>query len=73
MDSRGLTGVDYETHYRAEDLKDRAVLVHFRESVETPEDGPPIAFDYRLRPGIATSTNALRLMEIMGLALPEED
>ena len=57
----------------AEDLKDRAVLVHFRESVETPEDGPPIAFDYRLRPGIATSTNALRLMEIMGLALPEED
>ena len=51
----------------AEDLKKRAVLVHFR--VETPEHGPPIAFDYRLRPGIATSTN----MEIMGLALPEED
>ena len=57
----------------AEDLKTRAVLVHFRESLETPEDGPPIAFDYQLRPGIATSTNALRLMEIMGLALPEED
>ena len=55
----------------AEDLEDRAVLVHFRESVETPEHGPPIAFDYRLRPGLATSTNALRLMEIMGLALPE--
>ena len=47
------------------------MLVHFRESVETPEHGPPIAFDYRLRPGLATSTNALRLMEIMGLALPE--
>jgi hypothetical protein len=57
----------------AEDLKTRAVLVHFRESLPTPEDGPPIAFDYQLRPGIATSTNALRLMEIMGLALPEED
>ena len=57
----------------AEDLKKRAVLVHFRESVETREGGPPIAFDYRLRPGIATSTNALRLMEIMGLAVPEED
>ena len=57
----------------ADNLKDRAVLVHFRESVETPEHGPPITFDYRLRPGIATSTNALRLMEIMGLALPEED
>ena len=55
----------------AEDLKERAVLVHFRESLESSEDGEPISFDYRLRPGIATSTNALRLMEIMGLALPE--
>ena len=57
----------------AEDLKERAVLVHFRESVEESKDGPPIAFDYQLRPGIATSTNALRLMEIMGLAVPGED
>ena len=57
----------------AEDLQNRAVLVHFRESVETPEDGPPITFEYRLRPGLATSTNALRLMEIMGLALPENE
>ena len=56
----------------AEDLKDRAVLVHFRESLEKREGGPPIAFDYRLRPGLATSTNALRLMEIMGLAVPED-
>jgi hypothetical protein len=55
-----------------EDLKDRAVLVHFRESLETREGDPPIAFDYRLRPGLATSTNALRLMEIMGLAVPED-
>jgi hypothetical protein len=57
----------------AEDLKSHAVLVHFRESLETREGGPPIAFDYRLRPGIATSTNALRLMEIMGLALPKNE
>ena len=55
----------------AEDLKEQAVLVHFRESLEASEGGPPIAFDYQLRPGLATSTNALRLMEIMGLALPE--
>jgi ABC-type Na+ transport system ATPase subunit NatA len=55
----------------AEDLQDRTVLVHFRESLEASEGGPPIAFDYQLRPGLATSTNALRLMEIMGLALPE--
>jgi DNA mismatch repair ATPase MutS len=57
----------------AEDLEDHAVLVHFRESLEARKDGPPISFDYQLRPGIATSTNALRLMEIMGLALPEDD
>ena len=57
----------------AEDLEDHAVLVHFRESLEAREDGPSISFDYQLRPGIATSTNALRLMEIMGLALPEDD
>ena len=57
----------------AEDLKERAVLVHFRESLETRKGGPPIDFDYRLRPGLATSTNALRLMEIMGLALPESE
>jgi len=57
----------------AEDLKEQAVLVHFRESLEESEGGPPIAFDYQLRQGLATSTNALRLMEIMGLALPEAD
>ena len=32
----------------------------------------PIAFDYELREGIATSTNALKLMEIMGFSVIEE-
>ena len=57
----------------AEDLKERAVLIHFRESLEAGKADAPIEFDYRLRPGLATSTNALRLMEIMGLALPENE
>ncbi len=57
----------------SEDLKEPAVLVHFRESLEAGEGGPPIEFDYQLRSGLATSTNALRLMEIMGLALPENE
>jgi len=52
----------------APDLRERAVFVHFRESLEEREGGPPITFDYKLRPGTATSTNALRLMEIMGFA-----
>ena len=57
----------------APDLRERAVLVHFRESLEEREGGPPITFDYKLRPGTATSTNALRLMEIMGFADMDDD
>ena len=34
----------------AEDLKERAVLVHFRESLEAGKADAPIEFDYRLRP-----------------------
>ncbi len=39
-------------------------LVHFTETVD--EHGA-MSFDYRLRPGIATSRNALRLMELIGI------
>ena len=49
----------------AEDLTARAVHVHFTESVGG--GGAALAFDYRLRDGIATSTNALRLLEMAGL------
>ena len=49
----------------ADDLTARAVPVHFTESVEDGADA--LTFDYRLRPGIATSTNALKLLEIVGL------
>lgn len=49
----------------AEDLVARAVAVHFTESVDGGGEG--LTFDYRLRPGIATSTNALKLLEMAGL------
>ena len=49
----------------AEDLVVRAVPVHFTESVGDGNEG--LTFDYRLRTGIATSTNALRLLELVGL------
>ncbi len=42
--------------------------VHFRETIEEGAEGPIISFDYKLRPGIATSRNALKLLEIVGLA-----
>jgi DNA mismatch repair ATPase MutS len=46
--------------------------IHFTETVSTGPAGPAMHFDYRIRPGIATSTNALRLMEIVGLDVGEE-
>jgi DNA mismatch repair ATPase MutS len=30
-----------------------------------------MSFDYQLRPGVATSTNALKLMEMVGLPLDD--
>jgi DNA mismatch repair ATPase MutS len=54
------------------ELTRRSTLVHFTEHFERGEDGRPImTFDYKLRPGIATSTNALKLMEIVGLPLAD--
>ncbi len=43
--------------------------IHFSETFTEGSDGPSMTFDYTIRPGIATSTNALRLMEIVGLDL----
>ena len=53
----------------AEDLNARAVPVHLTESVGDGSEG--LTFDYRLRTGIATSTNALRLLEVAGLGVPD--
>jgi DNA mismatch repair ATPase MutS len=44
--------------------------VHFSERIHETAEGPSISFDYRLRPGIATSKNALKLLEIVGLDEP---
>ena len=49
-----------------EPLKSSAVLVHFTEIVD--EQGH-MRFDYRLREGLATSRNALRLMQMIGIDL----
>jgi DNA mismatch repair ATPase MutS len=51
-----------------EPLKSSAVLVHFTETVD---DRGTMAFDYRLREGLATSRNALRLMQMIGISLKE--
>lgn len=51
----------------ADDLAAAARPVHLAETVADHPEGPAMTFDYRLRPGIARSTNALRLLELVGL------
>ena len=51
----------------AAELRDHANAVHFQETVERERGRLRMSFDYRLRPGVASSTNALALMEIIGL------
>lgn len=50
-------------------LAGSAVPVHFAERIVAGPVGATMTFDYILRPGIATSTNALKLMELVGLNL----
>jgi len=49
-----------------EELKPALVPVHFRETLH-PGGDPPMTFDYEMRPGVATTMNALKLMELVGL------
>jgi hypothetical protein len=41
--------------------------VHFSEGVEHHEQGLRLSFDYTLKPGVATSRNALKLLQSVGL------
>ena len=50
-----------------EPLRSACRAVHFRETIEKTKMGLSMDFDYRLRDGIATTTNALQLLEIVGL------
>lgn len=51
----------------APDLEAAAVPVHFRETVGREEGRTRLTFDYALRPGLATTRNALKLLEAVGL------
>jgi hypothetical protein len=48
------------------ELGEIAVPVHLTETVRETDDGPAMVFDYKLRDGIARSTNALKLMDVVG-------
>ncbi len=47
--------------------------VHFRETLHSGDDEEPMTFDYRLRSGVATTRNALKLLELVGLAFGEDE
>lgn len=47
-------------------------LAHFSEQFSDGPAGPEMRFDYLLRPGLAATTNALRLMELVGLPASDE-
>lgn len=49
------------------ELESAARPVHFSEQFERADGRTVMTFDYRLRPGLATSANALALLELVGL------
>jgi DNA mismatch repair ATPase MutS len=48
-------------------LSAHARCVHFKETYETDAGQQRMSFDYRLRQGVCTTTNALKLLKIVGL------
>lgn len=61
----GVTTHDLALHGDSS-LDPASTKVHFRETVD-PDGGSVLTFDYVLRPGLATSRNALKLLRMVGL------
>lgn len=51
----------------ATDLAAACNAVHFRETISTVDGKKEMTFDYAMREGVAPTTNALKLLEIVGL------
>jgi hypothetical protein len=58
---------------RSEDLEPHCDAVYFREQIARVDGSGQMTFDYRIRDGVATTTNALRLLELVGLSDVEDD
>jgi hypothetical protein len=58
-----LTTHDLALAQIAEELAPRAANVHFEDHIENGE----VLFDYRMRPGVVTKSNALELMRAVGI------
>jgi hypothetical protein len=54
-------------------LQRLAHTVHFRETITRDDQGrDQMTFDYRMRQGVSPTTNALRLLEVVGLGKPDQ-
>jgi uncharacterized membrane protein YphA (DoxX/SURF4 family) len=49
------------------ELAAHATTVHLVDQIVNTEHGPEMRFDYKVKPGLAPSSNALRLLELVGL------
>jgi DNA mismatch repair ATPase MutS len=58
---------------RSEDLAPHCDAVYFREQIDKGDGTGKMTFDYRIREGVATTTNALRLLELVGLSEVDDD
>ncbi len=52
---------------RSPELARCCETVHFRETLHGAGSGQQMTFDYKLRSGLATTTNAIKLLELVGL------
>jgi DNA mismatch repair ATPase MutS len=71
--AHGATGIVTTHDLSLAQLPELAAVsrqAHFSERFIRGQDGLQMHFEYRLQPGLATSTNALKLMEMAGLPLP---
>jgi hypothetical protein len=55
----------------APEIREFSQPVYFTERFTRGPEGLTMQFDYKLRPGIAPSTNALKLLEIVGLPVDD--
>jgi hypothetical protein len=69
LEAGAIGGVTTHDLTLAEDpsLDAAAQRVHFTERFERQNGAMTMTFDYRLRPGLATSANALKLLAMIGL------
>ena len=54
----------------AEDLSEACRPFYFTESFVDTDTGSQMTFDYKLRPGVSPTVNAIKILEIIGLDVP---